>query len=344
MLTNKLKSISHNDLKHWIFLAAASVVCCIFYLATRDLPEPGSRHREPSSSGSCVTLTDHPDEPLPAFLLDRSPYIALTELESSFRSNKENENGACPVDFGNLPPGLLTNRECCFLYHMGKHTPGPLYEKGPFRGQSTACIAKGVKDSGAKKVFVTMDMFPLGAFIIDQWPVSQYPYRYIKYPQFISLSVDGIITRTLSVEQYEKELKKLHETPGGMLSQLIAGLVRAQLLPYVHIMTGTTAPDLEYSFVYVEMLEGLADVEVGLAELESLLRDSRRTVFVFHDAVSAAVPQANNTEALIKESQNRWVNKTKVITQRMEVLHQFQMDTLYVVEAKQKKEIPPPLP
>ncbi|KAJ3087788.1 hypothetical protein HK102_010286 [Quaeritorhiza haematococci] len=279
--------------KHWIVSFVAFTTCLLVFHATQG------NYRDISCKPPSDADAESPE--VPKILRERSPHIPLRELERRFHIEYDSDNGTlCPVDRETLPPGWITDRECCLLYHMAKYLD-PIYEQGPFRGRSTSCIAKGIKDSGLRKTFITVDIFPMGE-------------------KQVSLSVNNVHVHSTSAEQYEASHWPIHKQPGGLLTELLAGLSRSGALPYVNVVAGTTAPDLEYRFIFTDAAYKVDEIKANLPQWKSMLRYHRTTVFIFHDLN----PWAN--------AENSWQQEASanLIREAMDVIYEFGWDTMSI--------------
>jgi len=159
------------------------------------------------------------------------------------------------------PFGWFGEEEYKWLYTIGRHCPGPLLEQGPFAGLSTTAFTAGVRDAdqidGIKKMFISTDIFPMTPK--NDKSEMGYPH-YWKYHDgkggIADLYVDSKYVG--SAGEMGPERDKLLEQ--GLMPSMVGALNKNGLLPWVHVVVGSTYPNLKYGAAFFDTAHGIVEV------------------------------------------------------------------------------------
>jgi hypothetical protein len=169
--------------------------------------------------------------------------------------------------------GWLSRSEEGALYALGYWMSEPILEIGPWVGRSTICIARGVKNSGRKKRFVTCELNPT--------PANFRPYG-TEVGFFVP--ADNLVPMGLSSRKgYEEEIKPIISSPGGVIGALERNLKRAGVRKMVEIHEGhfRNAPAVGYNFVFSDAMHTVNEVRQNGRDILPML--ARGAVIAFHD-------------------------------------------------------------
>jgi predicted O-methyltransferase YrrM len=180
-------------------------------------------------------------------------------------------------------PGWMTWKEQKLLYVLGAYSKGDVLEIGPFLGRSTACIAKGVKESRTKKRFVTCELAPTMEFFRET-PDGRVGFF---YPADSEVPL-GSMPR----EAFDRERRPYLEHPEGVVHHLKTNLKNARLDGIVEIFVGNfhDSPVHPYGFVFADVTHTVAEIELHAEHLRKRLAPGG--VLACHDTNKA------NAEAL----------------------------------------------
>ena len=169
--------------------------------------------------------------------------------------------------------GWLSRSEERALYALGHWMSEPILEIGPWLGRSTICIAKGVKNSGRKKRFVTCELNPT--------PANFRPYG--TEVGFFVPAENSVPMGLSSRKGYEEEIKPIISSPGGVIAALERNLKRAGVSKMVEIHEGhfRNAPAAGYHFVFSDAMHTVDEVRTNGRDLLPML--ARGAVIAFHD-------------------------------------------------------------
>jgi len=149
---------------------------------------------------------------------------------------------AFPIALNEMPKGWLTPLEMRMLYSIAKHSPGPILELGSWLGRSTVAIAAGIRDSGERKLFDTVDF---GLSSPAEWE------EMLKEP-FDRFAKDDVVARSIF-------------QPGGTIAVLIENLRASRLLPFVTSIIRGDSRNVplrsQYAMVFCDTLHNKKEVE-----------------------------------------------------------------------------------
>lgn len=169
--------------------------------------------------------------------------------------------------------GWLSPNERKALYALARWLQGPFLEVGPWVGLSTTIIAYGIKDSRKKKEFVTAELNPriqnfrpfgggIGFFVPED---AELPF--------------GVCPREL----FEREMKPVLLSPGGVMGILKENLACYGLIEMVRIFEGDfrNAPNLGYKFIFSDTMHDPQEISFNAPALQMFI--SPGTVLACHD-------------------------------------------------------------
>jgi hypothetical protein len=187
----------------------------------------------------------------------------------------------CPyTHLDQLPFGMLNLQECCFLYKCGLLLDGPFLEQGSFGGRSTVALASGIKQSGKKTTFVSVDTYPLSPQVHPHLPhVPSY------FERTEAGYVEHIWNKTvlhLSDASYDTMFAPVTGGQGGQFYQLYNNLARWDVLDHVFFGAGVTVPVLEYGMVFSDCAHDADEVDFH-KQFWGELVGRKPVVFAFDD-------------------------------------------------------------
>jgi predicted O-methyltransferase YrrM len=161
-------------------------------------------------------------------------------------------------------PGWMTWKEQKLLYILGAYSKGDVLEIGPWLGRSTACIAKGVKESKTKKRFVTCELAPTMEFYREM-PDGRVGFF---YPADSEVPL-GSMPR----DKFDKEKRPWLEHPEGFVYHLKNNLQAAGVKELVEIFIGNfwDSPVHPYGLVFADVTHTPAEVELHAEHLRKRL-------------------------------------------------------------------------
>lgn len=155
----------------------------------------------PASSEQTKEELDSDDD-FPLYLRATTRYIPLDSLRKSYVPAELAFTDT--VDMPTIPPGWLTARECSLLYYLAKFASGPVYEQGSWRGRATSCVARGIRDSGVTRLFISSDVFPI---VDESFPVGKLDKETVMKEEKAFKAKQAAEEAAAAVED-EKEAKK----------------------------------------------------------------------------------------------------------------------------------------
>lgn len=173
--------------------------------------------------------------------------------------------------------GWLSLREQQALYALAYTVPGPILEIGAWVGRSTACLAYGIRDSGRRSTFVSVDL--------NVTPAHFRPYGEgvgFFYPTSAAVPLDVV-----SAELYRRDVEPVLRAPGGVLRALRENLTRLGLRDLVQIVNCDlrAAPRLGYRLIFCDVTHTPAEIERNLPHLAPLLTPG--AILACHDTSPA---------------------------------------------------------
>ena len=165
--------------------------------------------------------------------------------------------------------GWMSPGEGKALYAMGLTCEGPILEIGPWVGLSTAYIAYGIKDSGVKKEFITIELNPS---LENFRPVGGEIGCF--YP-----SDEKECSGLFSVDIYETIFKPILSKPDRAVGQLRENLKRLGLMKSVKIIEGdfkVLTPPKKYKFIFSDAMHTEHEIQKNAPKIKELLAPGAR--------------------------------------------------------------------
>ncbi len=153
------------------------------------------------------------------------------------------------------PEGFINYFECYKLYELGKKIPGPFLEIGPWVGRSTACIAQGIKKSGQKKEFHTID---IGFRTEREWE------------DFFGSSLDQKIPKVR--KRYLRHILR----EGGSIQSLKENLINRRLDKYVVVHEGNfrdVSFEKKFNLIFCDATHDLEEIETNIPFIKKILNN-----------------------------------------------------------------------
>jgi hypothetical protein len=218
-----------------------------------------------------------------------------------------------------LAPGWLTPEGCCFLYLLARESRGAFAEQGPFLGRSTTCIAAGLEDQRSqaqhtarlgsssspaakaaaaplppRRVFMTTDVFPVGAAFADKvgpddaWARGSGNYwEHVTNKEMVRFWVNGKEAGEMDEKTYLAKVGR-YVDHGGQLDWLRHNLAQSGLLASVHIVAGSVPPPIPYEVIWSDASHNPTELEENWPGWHSLAvlaeAEHGSVAFAFHDA------------------------------------------------------------
>lgn len=198
--------------------------------------------------------------------------------------------------------GWSTFDEQRALYALARFTDGPIMEIGPWLGRSTVCIARGIRDGGKTKAFLTCELAPsLKNFraIGDEHVGFYYP------PE--SEDSMGVCIR----EAFENEIKPVVGHPKTLVGLMKENLVKFGVADLVEVHVGDfrESPDAVYRLLFTDSMHDEKEIRRNAPDLRRFLRPG--SILACHDTTE-------ENEQLLREL--------------FEFGYAFKVDTLFVGE------------
>lgn len=171
-------------------------------------------------------------------------------------------------------PGWLSEREMRLLYGCARLLEGPFLEMGAWVGRATSVLARGVRDAGGEKRFVSAEIGP-----------ELEHFRAIgDEVHYFSPQCDGQSIGHVAASVFEAEIAPVLRGDGGVIGTLARNLDALALLPFVTIHEGdfATAPDLGYRFIFNDCAHTPVEIERSAAGLRALIGE-RTIIMAAHD-------------------------------------------------------------
>jgi hypothetical protein len=158
----------------------------------------------------------------------------------------------------------ITLLERQYMYAFGRWHPGPFLEIGPWVGMSTCHLARGIKDSGAAKRFVTIDLNPS---VANFRPTSTGIGFF--YPCDSTEDMGSC-----SLREYEEEVLPVISSPDGVLGTLRRNLKRHRLDHLVDVREGQfeTITERDFRFVFIDAMHSPNEIRRNATKLQPFLR------------------------------------------------------------------------
>ena len=141
--------------------------------------------------------------------------------------------------------GWLSPDEQRTLYALTRYLPGPFLEIGAWAGLSTCTIAMAIRDSRKRKQFFTSELNPSMANFRPHGATIGFFYP-----------VEDTVPRGLCNEElFERDIKPILTSPGGVVGTLTRNLARLGLEQLVDIRIGhfeQVAARIPYSFIFCD--------------------------------------------------------------------------------------------
>lgn len=159
--------------------------------------------------------------------------------------------------------GWLSLNERKALYALARWLPGPFLEIGPWVGLSTSIISYAIRESGQKKRFVTAELNP---------KIQNYR-RYNGGIGFFVPPESSVPYGVCPIDLFERLIKPVVETPGGVIGTLKKNLDSKGLSPFVEIVEGdfTNVPNQGYKFVFSDTMHDPAEISRNAVSLPPYL-------------------------------------------------------------------------
>ncbi|SFM09178.1 Glycosyl transferase family 2 [Methylorubrum salsuginis] len=171
-------------------------------------------------------------------------------------------------------PGWLSEREMRLLYGCARVLEGPFLEMGAWVGRSTSVLARGIRDAGDRKQFVSAEIGP-----------ELQNYRHLgDEVHYCPPQGDGRSIGQVAAAVFESEIEPVLRKEGGVIGVLTRNLEALELLPFVTLHVGdfATAPDLGYGFIFNDCAHTAGEVEQSAPGLKALIGD-RAVIMAAHD-------------------------------------------------------------
>jgi len=180
----------------------------------------------------------------------------------------------CPEILTPIENGWLRPEEQRILYGCALVLDGPFLEMGAWVGKSTSILARGIRDSGGGKQFVTSEICPK---LENAYPLGD--EMHYSFPECGNISI-GHVPRSY----FETHIRPVLMQEGGVIGCLRRNLATLGLLEYVQIHVGdfSTAPDLGYEFIFNDCAHVAVEIERNAQGLRTFI-GNRTLIMAAHD-------------------------------------------------------------
>lgn len=159
-----------------------------------------------------------------------------------------------PAPLTSIENGWLSAEEQRILYSCAYILDGPFLEMGAWVGKSTSVLARGIRDSGIPKRFVTSEIGPA----LEHYRIVDGEAHYFAVTDSESVSIGHVPEAA-----FEQLIKPILCAPGGVIGCLERNLTLLGLFSVVQIHVGdfATAPDLDYQFIFNDCAHNAFEIE-----------------------------------------------------------------------------------